>query len=174
MAFDAIRATALSALLASFLCAPLVLAPDARSAGRCAEGRDRQGPRRTSRCAGADELRGSRRSVPGRAQRCRERGRNPERIRSDGRRRARRRSLRDAAAATAPGRSSPRRSQAREDAITAEAPKFAAEAWQKAATRFNEAATRVERNDLKNAQRRGAESEVLLRDAELIAIKGKC
>jgi OmpA-OmpF porin, OOP family len=62
--------------------------------------------------------------------------------------------------------------QAREDAIAAGAPKFAPDAWQKAAARFNDATTRVERDDLKNAQKRGAESEVLLRDAELIAIKG--
>jgi len=62
--------------------------------------------------------------------------------------------------------------QARDDALTAEAPRFAAEAWQKAAQRLNDALGRVERGDLKNAQRRGAESEVLLRDAELIAIKG--
>jgi outer membrane protein OmpA-like peptidoglycan-associated protein len=61
---------------------------------------------------------------------------------------------------------------ARNDAIAAQAPKFAAEQWLKAATRFNEAASAAERNDLKGAQRRGAESEVLLRDVELSAIKG--
>ncbi len=63
--------------------------------------------------------------------------------------------------------------QARQDAITAEAPRFASEAWTKAATRFNEAAIRIEREDRNGGQKRGAESEVLLRDAELIAIKGK-
>lgn len=63
--------------------------------------------------------------------------------------------------------------QAREDALTAEAPRYAGEAWEKAAARFNEAAVRLERDDVTTAQRRGAESEVLLRDAELIAIKGK-
>jgi outer membrane protein OmpA-like peptidoglycan-associated protein len=62
---------------------------------------------------------------------------------------------------------------ARTDAVTAEAPKYATEAWTKAAERFKDAVTRLERNDPKGAQRRGAESEVLLRDAELIAIKGK-
>lgn len=62
--------------------------------------------------------------------------------------------------------------QAREDAIKAQAPKFAAEAWTKAALRFQEAVRRLERNDAKTAQKRGAESEVLLRDAELLAIKG--
>jgi outer membrane protein OmpA-like peptidoglycan-associated protein len=62
--------------------------------------------------------------------------------------------------------------QAREDALRAEAPKYAGEAWIKAATRFGEAMRRLERDDAKNAQRRAAESEVLLREAELIAIKG--
>ena len=62
--------------------------------------------------------------------------------------------------------------QAREDAVRAEAPKYAGEAWTKAALRFGEAVRRLERDDVKNAQRRAAESEVLLREAELIAIKG--
>jgi outer membrane protein OmpA-like peptidoglycan-associated protein len=62
--------------------------------------------------------------------------------------------------------------KAREDALTAEAPKFAAQAWQKAAERFREAMTENEKNDAKNAQKRAAEAEVLLREAELIAIKG--
>lgn len=62
--------------------------------------------------------------------------------------------------------------QARDDALRAEAPKFGAEAWQKAALRFDEATRRLERNDIKNAQRRAAEAEVLLRDAELVAVKG--
>jgi OmpA-OmpF porin, OOP family len=62
--------------------------------------------------------------------------------------------------------------QAREDALRAEAPKFGGEAWVKAATRFDEAARRLERGDVPGAQRRAAESEVLLREVELIAIKG--
>jgi OOP family OmpA-OmpF porin len=62
--------------------------------------------------------------------------------------------------------------KAREDALTAEAPKYASQAWQKAAERFAEAMIENEQNDTKNAQRRAAEAEVLLRDAELIAIKG--
>ena len=62
--------------------------------------------------------------------------------------------------------------KAREDALTAEAPKFASEAWTKAAERFRDAMTENEQNDTKNAQRRAAEAEVLLREAELIAIKG--
>jgi outer membrane protein OmpA-like peptidoglycan-associated protein len=62
---------------------------------------------------------------------------------------------------------------AREDALAAEAPRYAAEAWSKAADRFRDAVTRVERDDLKTAERRGAEAVVLLRDAELIAIKGR-
>jgi OmpA-OmpF porin, OOP family len=62
--------------------------------------------------------------------------------------------------------------KAREDALTAAAPKFAGEAWTKAAERFREAMTENEQNDAKNAQRRAAEAEVLMREAELIAIKG--
>ena len=62
--------------------------------------------------------------------------------------------------------------KAREDALTAAAPKFAGEAWTKAAERFREAMTENEQSDAKNAQRRAAEAEVLMREAELIAIKG--
>jgi OmpA-OmpF porin, OOP family len=62
--------------------------------------------------------------------------------------------------------------KAREDAVTANAPKLAQEQWQKGADRFNEAMVANERGDTRNAQRRSAEAEVLLRDAELIAIKG--
>ena len=62
--------------------------------------------------------------------------------------------------------------KAREDALTAEAPKFAPQPWQKAAERFRDAMAENEKNDTKNAQRRAAEAEVLLRDAELVAIKG--
>jgi len=62
--------------------------------------------------------------------------------------------------------------KAREDALTAQAPKFAAQSWQKADERFREAMKENEQNDAKNAQRRAAEAEVLLREAELIAIKG--
>jgi OOP family OmpA-OmpF porin len=62
--------------------------------------------------------------------------------------------------------------KAREDAAAAEAAKFAAEQWQKAATRFQQAMSENESGDTRNAQRRAAEAEVLLRDAELVAIKG--
>ena len=62
--------------------------------------------------------------------------------------------------------------KAREDALAAQAPKFAGQSWEKAAERFREAMTANEKNDTKNAQKRAAEAEVLLRDAELIAIKG--
>jgi len=62
--------------------------------------------------------------------------------------------------------------KAREDAIAAQAPKLAAEAWTKAAERFREAMTENEQNDSKNSQRRAAEAQVLLREAELVAIKG--
>ena len=59
----------------------------------------------------------------------------------------------------------------REDTINAGAPKLAPENWQKAAERFDQAARAVEKNDMKTAQKRSAEAEVLLRDAELVAIK---
>ena len=62
--------------------------------------------------------------------------------------------------------------KAREDALTAQAPKFAGQSWQKADERFRDAMKENEQNDTKNAQRRAAEAEVLLREAELIAIKG--
>jgi OOP family OmpA-OmpF porin len=60
----------------------------------------------------------------------------------------------------------------REDALVAEAPKLASEAWTKAAERFQQAMRENESGDLPNAQKRAAEAEVLLREAELIAIKG--
>ena len=62
--------------------------------------------------------------------------------------------------------------KARDDAVAAQAERFAPDAWAAAAARFAEAAGRVEKNDVVGAQRRGAEAEVLLRDAELAAIKG--
>jgi outer membrane protein OmpA-like peptidoglycan-associated protein len=59
----------------------------------------------------------------------------------------------------------------REDALVADAPKYAAEAWNKANDRFRQAMEENEAGDAKNAQRRAAEAEVLLRDVELTAIK---
>lgn len=60
----------------------------------------------------------------------------------------------------------------REDAVAAGAPKLSGEAWTKASERFQQAMRENESGDLANAQKRAAEAEVLLRDAELIAIKG--
>lgn len=59
----------------------------------------------------------------------------------------------------------------RADALAADTPKFAAEAWRKGDERFTEAVSRIERNEVEGARRKGAEAEVLLRDAELLAIK---
>jgi OOP family OmpA-OmpF porin len=59
----------------------------------------------------------------------------------------------------------------REEALSAEAPKRAPEQWTKAADRFRQAMVENEGGDLRNAQKRAAEAEVLLREAELIAIK---
>ena len=59
----------------------------------------------------------------------------------------------------------------REEAIAAQAPKYAPEAWSKANERFTDALEENEAGDVRNAQRRAAEAEVLLRDVELTAIK---
>lgn len=59
----------------------------------------------------------------------------------------------------------------REDAIAAEAPKLSGETWTRAAERFQQAMRENESGDTANAQKRASEAEVLLRDAELIAIK---
>lgn len=98
------------------------------------------------------------------------RGRNPERVReriAEGQAALQSASL--AAAATRQALSSVIKT--RDDTINAGAPRLAPDHWQKAAERFDQAARAVEKNDLKNAQKRAAEAEVLLRDAELIAIK---
>ena len=63
--------------------------------------------------------------------------------------------------------------KAREDALLAKAPQFAPEIWRRAEQRFRDAMIENETGDLNNAQRRAAESEVLLRDAELNAVKGQ-
>jgi OmpA-OmpF porin, OOP family len=60
----------------------------------------------------------------------------------------------------------------REDAVTADAARNAPEAWARASERFADAAARLERGDEQGAQKRAAEAEVLMRDAELLAIKG--
>jgi OmpA-OmpF porin, OOP family len=59
----------------------------------------------------------------------------------------------------------------REEALAAEAPKYAPEAWGKANERFRQAMEESESGDARNAQRRASEAEVLLRDVELTAIK---
>jgi outer membrane protein OmpA-like peptidoglycan-associated protein len=62
--------------------------------------------------------------------------------------------------------------KARDDAAAAQADKYAHDAWLRASERFADAAGKVEKNDIAGAQKRGAEAEVLLRDTELLAIKG--
>ncbi|HMN45081.1 MAG TPA: OmpA family protein [Povalibacter sp.] len=59
----------------------------------------------------------------------------------------------------------------RTDALGANAPTLAAEEWARADDRFREAAAALEKNDLKNAQRYAAEADVLLRDVEMTAIR---
>lgn len=100
-----------------------------------------------------------------------EKSRNPERIRKQ--LSAAAAALEAANRAAAAARETLRSTIAtRADALSAGAPKFAPEQWQKAAARFNEAVVALERNDTAGAQKRAAESEVLLREAELSAVKG--
>jgi OmpA-OmpF porin, OOP family len=61
--------------------------------------------------------------------------------------------------------------KAREDAVRAQAPKYSPELWTRANERFRDAMRENEAGDAKNAQRRAAEAEVLLREAELTAVK---
>ncbi len=61
--------------------------------------------------------------------------------------------------------------RSREDALAAEAPKYEAEAWRRANERFLAAMAAHEEGDAKDAQRRAAEADVLLREIELAAIK---
>ncbi len=61
----------------------------------------------------------------------------------------------------------------RDDALRAQAPKFAAELWSRGEDRFRDAMLENESADTKNAQKRAAEAQVLLREAELVAVKGE-
>lgn len=80
--------------------------------------------------------------------------------------------IRNAASAAANARESLRVViSTRSDALAADAPKLAPEEWQKAAARFNDAAEALEKQDIKESQRRAAEAEVLLREVELVAIR---
>jgi OOP family OmpA-OmpF porin len=60
---------------------------------------------------------------------------------------------------------------AREDAVNAEAAKYAAEQWNEAEVLFAESAVRLERGRLERARSEGAKAERRFREAELIAIK---
>jgi OmpA-OmpF porin, OOP family len=99
------------------------------------------------------------------------RARNPERVRvrlQEGEAALQRAS----ASAAAAQRSFASVIKTREDALAAQAPKYAAEVWTRADQRFRQAMMENEGGDDRNARKRAAEAEVLLRDAELIAIKG--
>ncbi len=99
-----------------------------------------------------------------------ERGRNPDRI--SGTLTEGFASLQRANAAAAAARDTLRSAvTTRTEALSANAPTLAAQAWAKADGRFREATTALERKDLKAAQRSAAEAEVLLRDVELTAIR---
>lgn len=60
---------------------------------------------------------------------------------------------------------------ARQDALQANAPEFAKEAYEAASRRFTEAATSVEDGNIEVAKRRGAEAEEMFKKAELSAIQ---
>lgn len=60
---------------------------------------------------------------------------------------------------------------ARQDALKANAPEFAKEAYEAASRRFTEAATSVEDGNVEAAKRRGAEAEEMFKKAELSAIQ---
>ena len=59
----------------------------------------------------------------------------------------------------------------RRDAMNANAPKLAPEAWQKADERFRDATAALEDGDTRKAQQRAAEAGVLMRDVEMAAIR---
>jgi OmpA-OmpF porin, OOP family len=61
----------------------------------------------------------------------------------------------------------------RTDALAAQPARYAAESWARADERFRDAMSRFERGDADSAQRRAAESDVLMREAELEAIKNR-
>lgn len=99
-----------------------------------------------------------------------ERGRNPDRIREtllEGQA-----SLQRATAAAAAAREALQSTVAtRSEALSANAPKLAADQWARADERFRQATGALERKDQKSAQRYAAEADVLLRDVELTAIR---
>lgn len=99
-----------------------------------------------------------------------DKGRNPERIKTQ--LTAGMAAIQKANTAAATARETLRAPVAtRSDALSANAPKLAGEQWQRADARFREATAALERNDVKDAQRKGAEADVLLRDVELVAIR---
>lgn len=61
--------------------------------------------------------------------------------------------------------------KAREDALSADAPKYATKLWEEAEKIFKEAAEKLEKGDLNDAKKIGGEAEKVYRDAELEAIK---
>ncbi len=61
----------------------------------------------------------------------------------------------------------------RNDALASKPAQYSPDKWASADERFRDAMSRFEKGDTEAAQRRGAESEVLMRDAELDAIKNR-
>ena len=106
----------------------------------------------------------------GNAARDAEKGRNPDKIKAQ--LSAGAAALQRANAAAAAARETLQSLVAtRNDALSADAPKHAPEAWQKADERFRAATAALERNDTKDAQKRSAEANVLLREVEMTSIR---
>lgn len=61
----------------------------------------------------------------------------------------------------------------RTDVLAAKPAQYSPEKWARADERFRDAMSRFEKGDTESAQRRGAESEVLMREAELDAVKNR-
>jgi outer membrane protein OmpA-like peptidoglycan-associated protein len=61
--------------------------------------------------------------------------------------------------------------RARSDALKAEAPRYADQAWLRASAKFEEGARTLEDGDVNDARRKGSEAEALFREAELKSIK---
>ncbi len=61
--------------------------------------------------------------------------------------------------------------KARSDAVNSDAPRYAAEQWQRAEKKFLEAARELESGDMKDARKKADEAEKIYRLAELQAIK---
>jgi outer membrane protein OmpA-like peptidoglycan-associated protein len=101
-----------------------------------------------------------------------QKGRNPERVRERAQQGLA--SINKANAAAARARNAfASIVRTRADVLAAKPADYAPASWKKADERFRDAMSRFERGDADGAQRRAAESEVLMRESELEAIKNR-